>query len=113
MNPYYAYVIALIAGAPFVAVAVTGLVLAVMRRSHHPRASALAAFGFSALAVNALVAPAVRVYVSMGVEPGGSLAARAAHIGLMSAFVFVLNLGGIVLITCAVFANRGRPSNAA
>jgi hypothetical protein len=91
---------------PVLAVTLTGIAIAIMRRERHPRVSLLAALGLAALTLNYLGGAAVSVY---------TLVARTSQdplpllkwLALMKGGLYVAHVSGIALITWAIFAKRG------
>jgi len=93
---------AAIPGLPFVAVAITGLVLSILRRSRFPRGARWASVGFTCLLLHFLV----DLYsVAFSAFEGPPLNSVNSLIW-MTALTYVLRLLGLVALAIAVFAER-------
>jgi hypothetical protein len=112
MNPALEYLFSLIPAIPILAVALTGIILAVIRRSYQRTASRLVIAGLSALSVNVLASAAVHVYAHQSFDKYQDATVHAKHLLEMNAALYALNIAGVALITAAVFASRalGRPA---
>jgi hypothetical protein len=101
----------LLAVAPTVlllAVMVAGVVLAIVHRRQQPWTARLVIPGLVALAANIIGSIAVRSYsqrLSFDRYQDASVAAQ--HLASLHSALYALNFIGIVLITAAVFADRG------
>ena len=96
----------LVGSVPILAVTVTGIVIAVVRRARHPRVSVLAALGLSALTLNDLGGVAVRVYLQVAARTGQHLLPFMDWLVLMDISRYALNVSGVALITWAIFSSR-------
>lgn len=85
---------------------VTGLILALVRRSKHPRRSTFATIGFAVLIVDGLLATVWVVTGPMLVTHGWSISRYAALTGVFGTVETILLLGGWVLILVALFGRE-------
>jgi hypothetical protein len=106
MNPALEYLFSLIPAIPILAIALTGIVLATIRRSYQQTASRLVIAGLGVLSINVLSSAAVRVYAHQSFDKYQDATVRAQHLLELNAGLYLLNIVGIALITIAVFAGR-------
>lgn len=93
---------AAIPGLPFVAVAIVGLVLSLLRRSRFPRAARWATIGFASLLLQSLVD---QYSVAFSAFEGPTL--NSVHsLVWMTAVMYLLRLVGLIALAMAVFAER-------
>ena len=107
MNLLIAFGGVLVVSIPLLAVTVTGIAIAVMRRQRHPHVSVLAALGLSALTLNYVGGAAVRVYAQVAASAGQHPMPFVERLLLMDVGLYVLNVAGVALVTWAIFARRG------
>lgn len=87
---------------PFVAVAIVGLVLSLVRRSRFPRAARWATVGFASLLLQSLV-DQYSVAFSAFEDPSSN---SVHNLVWMTAFMYLLRLLGLIALAMAVFAER-------
>jgi hypothetical protein len=93
---------------PLIAVSVAGIYLARARlRKSAPRASRNATWGFTLLALYALVGPVVRIVTSFYSFDAQNAVAYASVLTIANVAGFVALLGAAVLLLLGILADRG------
>jgi hypothetical protein len=106
MNPYFQFGAALVTSLPIIAIAVTGIGIAILRRTAHPRASFFVSLGLLALLCNAVGSAGLQVYAKSFDATYISETAYAHNLLMLNTGLYFLQLAGIILITMAAFADR-------
>ena len=91
---------------PYLGLAAIGIYFAVARREAHPKASLFASLGFLCLIIKVFGHAWLTVYT---LSNGTRIVNRAAFglwYGTITSALEVMELGGLVLLTVAIFANR-------
>jgi hypothetical protein len=108
MDPRIQYLLAVAPTLLLLAVMVAGVFLAILRRRQQPWTTRLVVPGLIALASNVVGSTAVRSYAyRLSFDRYEDASVAAQHLATLHAILFALNFIGIVLITAAVFADRG------
>ncbi|HEY6619523.1 MAG TPA: hypothetical protein VIY68_08265 [Steroidobacteraceae bacterium] len=108
MDPRIQYLLAVAPTVLLLAVMVTGVVLAMLRRLQQPWTARLVIPGLVALAANIVGSIVVRTYARhLSYDRYEDATVAAQHLAVLHSILFFLNYIGIALITAAVFADRG------